>query len=54
MFIKHTKNIPFPEERKIVESYTGTKTYANVAQKVTLQPQDSTSTDRYQKLIKKW
>ena len=38
MFIKHTKNIPFPEERKIVESYMRTKTYANVAQKVNQPP----------------
>ena len=34
MFIKHTKNITFSEARKIVESYMGTKTYANVAQKI--------------------
>ncbi len=53
MFIKHTKNIPFPEARKIVESYMGTKTYANVAQKVNQPPQDSTSIDKYQKLIEK-
>ena len=38
MFIKHTKNIPFPEARKIVESYMGTKTYVNVAQKVNKLP----------------
>ena len=38
MFIKHTKNIPFPEARKIVESYMGTKTYANIAQKVNQPP----------------
>ena len=53
MFIKHTKNIPFPEARKIVESYMGTKTYANVVQKVNQPPQDSTSIDKYQKLIEK-
>ena len=53
MFIKHTKNIPFPEARKIVEHYMGTKTYANVAQKVNQPPQDSTSIDKYQKLIEK-
>ena len=53
MFIKHTKNIPFPEVRKIVESYMGTKAYANVAQKVNQPPQDSTSIDKYQKLIEK-
>ena len=53
MFIKHTKNILFPEARKIVESYMGTKTYANVAQKVNQLPQDSTSIDKYQKLIEK-
>ena len=53
MFIKHTKNIPFPEARKIVESSMGTKTYANVAQKVNQPPQDSTSIDKYQKLIEK-
>ena len=50
---KHTKNIPFPEARKIVESYMGTKTYANVAQNVNQPPQDSTSIDKYQKLIEK-
>ena len=50
MFIKHTKNIPFPEARKIVESSMGTKTYANVAQNVNQPPQDSTSID---KLIEK-
>ena len=53
IFIKHTKNIPFPEARKIVESYIGTKTYANVAQKVNQPPQQSTSIDKYQKLIEK-
>ena len=53
MFNKHTKNIPFPEARKIVESYMGTKTYANVAQKVNQPHQDSTSIDEYQKLIEK-
>ena len=53
MFIKHTKNIPFSEARKIVERYMGTKTYANVAQKVNQPPQDSTSIDKYQKLIEK-
>ena len=51
--IKHTKNIPFPEVRKIVESYMGTKTYANVTQKVNQPPQDSTSIDKYLKLIEK-
>ena len=50
MFIKHTKDIPFPEARKIVERYMGTKTYANVALKVSQPPQDSTSIDKYQKL----
>ena len=53
MFIKHTKNIPFPEERKIVESYMGTKTYANVAKKVNQPAQDSTSIDKYQNLLEK-
>ena len=53
MFIKHIKNIPFPEARKIVESYMGTKIYANIAQKVNQPPQDSTSIDKYQKLIEK-
>ena len=53
MFIKHTKNIPFPEARKIVERYMGTKTYANLAQKVNQLPQDSTSINKYQKLIEK-
>ena len=53
MFIKQTKNIPFPEARKIVESYIGTKTYANVAQKVNQPPQDSTSINKYKKLIEK-
>ena len=54
MFIKHTKNIPFPKGRKIVESYVGTKTDATVAQKVNQPPQDSTSIDKYQKLIVKF
>ena len=53
MFIKQTKNIPFPEARKIVESYIGTKTYANVAQKVNQPPQDSTSINKYKKLMEK-
>ena len=53
MFIKHTKNIPFPDTRTIVEIYMGTKTYANVAQKVNQPPQDSTSIDEYKKLIEK-
>ena len=34
MFINHTKYIPFPEAKKIVGSYMGTKTYANVTQKI--------------------
>ena len=53
MFIKHTKNMPFPEARKIVKSYMGTKTYANVVQKVNQPSQDSISTDKYQKINKK-
>ena len=53
MFIKHTKNIPFPEARAIVESYMGTKTYANVAQKVNQPPQDSTSIDKYKNTNRK-
>ena len=53
MFIKRTKNIPFPKARKIVESYMGTKTYANVAQKVNQPLQDSISINKYQKLIEK-
>ena len=54
MFIKRTKNTPFPEARKIVESYMGTKRYGNVAPKVNQPPQDSTSIDKYQKLIEKF
>ena len=46
MFIKHTKDIPFPEARKIIERYMGTKTYANVAQKVNQPSQDSTHFNR--------
>ena len=53
MFIKHTKNISFTEGRKTVESYMGTKTYANVLQKANQTPQDSTPTDNYKKLIEK-
>ena len=53
MFIKHTKYISFSEAREIVESYMRTKTYANVAQKVNQPLQDSTSIDKYQKLIDK-
>ena len=53
MFIKHTKDIPFPEARIIVESFMGTKTYANWAQKVHQPPQNNTSFDKYQKLIEK-
>ena len=53
MFIKQTKSIPFSEARKIVESYMGIITYANVAQKVNQPPQDSTSIDKYQNLIEK-
>ena len=53
MFIKHTKDIPFPEVKKIIESYMGTKTCANVAQKVNQPPQDSTYIYKYQKLIEK-
>ena len=54
MFIKHTKkNVPFLEARKIVESYMRTKTYANVAQKVNRPLLDSTSIDKYEKLIEK-
>ena len=52
MFIKHS-NIPFLKARKFVESYIGTKTYFNVAQKVNQPLQDSTSIDKYQKLIGK-
>ena len=53
MFIKCTKDIPIPEARKMIESYIGTKTYANVAQKVNQPPQDITSINKYQKLIEK-
>ena len=52
-FIKHTKNIPFPEARKIVESYMGNQTYANVAQKVNQRPEDSTPWDKYKNIIEK-
>ena len=47
MFINHTKTIPFLKARKIVESYVGTKTYANIAQKVNQPFQDTISTDKY-------
>ena len=53
MHVKHRKNIPFPEARKIVESYIGTRTYANIAQKTNQKPQDITPIDKYKKLIKK-
>ena len=53
MFIKHTKCTPLPEAGKIVETYMGTKTFANVAQNVNQPPQDSPSTDKYQKLSEK-
>ena len=33
MHVKHTKNMSFPEAKKIVESYMGTRTYVNIAQK---------------------
>ena len=45
--------IPLPETKKIVESYMRTKIYTNIAQKVNQLSQDSTSTDKYQKLIEK-
>lgn len=35
------KNLPFLEARKIVESYIGTKTFANVVQKTNQKPQDT-------------
>ena len=38
MHVKHTKNIPFPEARKIVESYMGTRTFTNIAQKTDQTP----------------
>ena len=47
--VKHTKNIPFPEARKIVESYIGTRKYANIAQKTNQTPQDITPIDKYKK-----
>ena len=53
MFVKHTKNIPFPEAWKIVKSYVRTKTYANIAKKINQSPQDSTSINKYQKRIEK-
>ena len=53
MCVKHTKNIPFPEARKIVESYMGTRTYANIAQKTNQKMQDITPIDKYKKLIEK-
>ena len=53
MFSKHIKIYPSQKKRKIVESYMGTKTYANVAQKVNQPLQDSTSINKYQKLIEK-
>ena len=45
------KKYTFPRTRTIVDNYMGTKIYANVAQKINQQPQDSSSTDKYQKLI---
>ena len=53
MHIKQTKNIPFPEARKIVESYMGIRIYANVAQKINQKPQDIIPIDKYEKLIEK-
>ena len=51
MYMKHAKNIPFPERRKIMKSCTGRKTYANVVQKANQTPHDSTLIDKYKELI---
>ena len=53
MHVKHTKNIPFPEARKIVESYMGTRTYANTAQKQIKKPWTSCQSISIKKLIEK-
>ena len=53
MHVKHIKNIPFPDARKIVEHYMGTRTYANIAQKTNQKPQDIMPIDKNKKLIKK-
>ena len=58
MFIKPTKNISFPETRKIAEIYMGTKIYDNVVQKGNQTVQESTAIDKYKKkkknLPKNW
>ena len=46
--IKHTRNIPYPETRKIVEGYIKNKTYSQISPK-----SESKKGENYQKLISK-
>ena len=49
--IKHTKNIPYPEARKLVEGYIKNKTYAQISQN---NPKtESKKEENYQELISK-
>ena len=49
--IKHTKNIPYPEARKIVEGYIKNKTYSQISQN---NPKtESKKEENYQELISK-
>ena len=46
--VKHTRNIPYPEARKIVEGYIKHKTYSQIHAK-----SESTKGDNYQELFSK-
>ena len=49
--IKHTKNIPYPEARKIVEGYIKNKTYSQISQNNP--KKESKKEENYQELISK-
>ena len=50
MEVKHTRNIPFPEARKMVEAYSRRTTYARAVQG---QPKEITESDKYKNLMEK-
>ena len=50
--IKHTKNIPYPEARKLVEGYIKNKTYAQISQN-NPKTESKKKKENYQELISK-
>ena len=55
LHVKHQKGISFPEARKIVESYMGTRSYASVTQRINKinPPEKKNQENKYLELINK-